>query len=247
MDTAHGCLLRSSGPRPGAGRAVAGVLPVSLWAIGPSHTAVPLKHRSLLRALNGAGSGTHGRPTAERGSEEAYAATGWTLRRFAQEVNKIATERGTPTRYQPPSVHQWLDGHMPKEEVRPLILEALARHLKRPVAHAEAGFPPQAYDRHDVSTVVGLLVRGSEELDASRRCVIGAGAKLFSVVLAIPGWQDVVGRMEAIQTGRIPSSTTSRPPRTPGHAAVHRQRASLPVCARRQPEGQLTIAQFSVT
>ncbi|MEV6008591.1 tetratricopeptide repeat protein [Streptomyces sp. NPDC051976] len=132
-----------------------------------------------------------------------YAATGWTLRQFAQEVNKVATERGKPTRYQGPSAHQWLDGHLPKEEVRPLILEALARRLQRPVTHAEAGFPTPAYDKHDVNTVEGLLDLGRQDMDPSRRTVIGAGAKLFSVALAIPGWQDVVGRMEAVQSGRM--------------------------------------------
>lgn len=40
-------------------------------------------------------------------------------------------------------------------------------------------------------------------MDPTRRSVIGSGARLFSVALAIPGWQDVVGRMEAIQTGRM--------------------------------------------
>lgn len=136
------------------------------------------------------------------GLKRLYAATSWTLRRFAQEVNKVATEWGKPTRYQPPSVHQWLEGHLPKEEVRPLILEALARHLQRPVTHSEAGFPVPVYDRHDVSTVEGLLDLSRQDMDPSRRSVIGVGATLFSVALAIPGWQDVVGRMEAIQTGR---------------------------------------------
>ncbi|GAA1891268.1 transcriptional regulator [Streptantibioticus ferralitis] len=36
-------------------------------------------------------------------------------------------------------------------------------------------------------------------MNPSRRSVLGAG--LFSVALTVPGWQDVVGRMEAIQTG----------------------------------------------
>ncbi|MFJ2959046.1 tetratricopeptide repeat protein [Streptomyces sp. NPDC087270] len=131
-----------------------------------------------------------------------YTATGWTLRRFAQEVNRIATERGTPTRYQPPSVHQWIDGHLPKAEIRPLILEALARRLQRPVTHAEAGFPAPIHDKADASTVEGLLDLGRQDMDPSRRSIIGAGAKLFSAALAIPGWQDVVGRMEAVQAGR---------------------------------------------
>jgi tetratricopeptide (TPR) repeat protein len=137
------------------------------------------------------------------GLRRLHAATGWTLRQFAQEVNKIATERGKPTRYQNPSVHQWLDGHMPREEVRPLILEALSRRFGRLVTHAEAGFPAPAYDGRSVSTVEGLLDLSGQDMDPTRRSAIGAGAKLFSVALAIPGWQDVVGRMEAVQTGRM--------------------------------------------
>jgi tetratricopeptide (TPR) repeat protein len=38
-------------------------------------------------------------------------------------------------------------------------------------------------------------------MDPTRRSVIGAS--LFSVALTIPGWQDVVGRMEAIRTGQV--------------------------------------------
>ena len=136
------------------------------------------------------------------GLRRLHAATGWTLRQLAQEVNKIATERGKPTRYQSPSAHQWLDGHLPKEEVRPLILEALARRLHRPVTQAEAGFPAPPGSETATGTVEGLVDLGRQDMDPSRRGIIGAGATLFSVALAIPGWQDVVGRMEAVQTGR---------------------------------------------
>ncbi|MET8831062.1 tetratricopeptide repeat protein [Streptomyces sp. NPDC004610] len=132
---------------------------------------------------------------------QLHEAAGWTLRRFGQEVNKIATERGNPTRYQAPSVHQWLGGHMPRANVRLLILEALSRRLKRPVTHAEAGFPAPA-DNGEASAVEGLLDLSRQDMDPSRRSIIGAGASLFSVALAIPGWQDVVGRMEAVQSGR---------------------------------------------
>jgi tetratricopeptide (TPR) repeat protein len=38
-------------------------------------------------------------------------------------------------------------------------------------------------------------------MDPTRRSVIGAS--LFSVALTIPGWQDVVGRMEAVRTGQV--------------------------------------------
>jgi tetratricopeptide (TPR) repeat protein len=140
---------------------------------------------------------------SNQGLRTLFTATGWTLRQFAQEVNKVATERGKPTRYERSSAYHWLDGHVPREEVRPLILEVLARRLRRPVTHAEAGFPAPVHDTRDVSTVEGLLDLSREDMDPTRRGVIGTGAKLFSVALAIPGWQDVVGRMEAVQAGRM--------------------------------------------
>lgn len=131
-----------------------------------------------------------------------YRESGWTLRQFTQEVNKIGTERGTPTRYQSPSAHQWLDGHLPREDVRPLIVEALARRLRKPITHTQAGFPAPPEDASEANTVDGLLDLSRQDMDPSRRSVIGAGASLFSAALAIPGWQDVVGRMEAVRIGR---------------------------------------------
>ncbi|MFC7922211.1 tetratricopeptide repeat protein [Streptomyces cinereoruber] len=127
--------------------------------------------------------------------------TGWTLRQFAQEVNKLGTERGTPLKYREPSVHQWLNGHMPKESVRPLILEALARKLGRPITASDAGFPAPLPDEQHPSTVEGLLNLGRHDMDPSRRSVLGVG--LFSVALTIPNWPDVVGRMEAVQKGNV--------------------------------------------
>ncbi|WP_331748360.1 transcriptional regulator [Streptomyces sp. NBC_00648] len=41
---------------------------------------------------------------------------------------------------------------------------------------------------------------GRLDMDPSRRSVLGAG--LFSVALTIPGWPDVIGRAEAVQSGR---------------------------------------------
>ncbi|MGW2408684.1 tetratricopeptide repeat protein [Streptomyces sp. NPDC001739] len=133
--------------------------------------------------------------------ERLYRQTGWTLRQFAQAVNRIGTERGTPLKYREPSAHQWRQGHMPKEEVRPLILEALARKLGRPVTHAEAGFPLPA-DRPGAAprTVDGLIDLGREDMDPSRRSVLGIS--LFSVALTVPNWPEVVGRMEAAHTGQ---------------------------------------------
>ncbi|MFJ1710195.1 tetratricopeptide repeat protein [Streptomyces sp. NPDC093108] len=127
--------------------------------------------------------------------------TGWTLRQFAQEVNKLGTKQGTPLKYREPSVHQWLNGHMPKESVRPLILEALARRLGRPITYSEAGFPPPPVEESSAfpSTVEGLLDLGRQDMDPSRRSVLGLG--LFSVALTVPNWPDVVGRMESAQKG----------------------------------------------
>lgn len=132
--------------------------------------------------------------------ERIFRESGWTLRQFAQAVNRVGTERGTPLRYREPSVHQWLHGHLPREHVRPLILEALARRLHRPVSHAEAGFPKPAEQlRGKPSTVEGLLDLGRQDMDPSRRSVLGVG--LFSVALTVPNWPDVVGRIEAAQSG----------------------------------------------
>lgn len=120
------------------------------------------------------------------GLERLYRESGWTLRQFAQEVNRTGTERGTPLRYREPSVHQWLKGHLPKEDVRPLILEALARRLRRPVTRSEAGLPPAPEDRQadHPSTVEGLLDLGRQDMDPSRRSVLGVG--LFAVALTVP-------------------------------------------------------------
>ncbi|MFJ6573879.1 tetratricopeptide repeat protein [Streptomyces sp. NPDC091292] len=133
------------------------------------------------------------------GLERLYRQTGWTLRQFAQAVNRIGTEQGTPLKYTQPSIHQWLQGHMPREAVRPLILEALSRRLHRPVTFGEAGFPASPDQlKQPADTVQGLCDLGREDMDPSRRGVLGAG--LFSVALTIPGWPDVVGRMDAIKT-----------------------------------------------
>ncbi|MFJ8847231.1 tetratricopeptide repeat protein [Streptomyces cyaneofuscatus] len=130
--------------------------------------------------------------------ERLFRESGWTMRQLARAVNRIGTERGTPLRYQQPSVHQWLNGHLPKESARPLILEALSRRFNRPITSSEAGFPPPPeQEKRAAGTVDGLLDLGREDMDPSRRSVLGAG--LFSAALTIPGWRDVVGRIDAIR------------------------------------------------
>ncbi|ATW52837.1 transcriptional regulator [Streptomyces peucetius subsp. caesius ATCC 27952] len=46
----------------------------------------------------------------------------------------------------------------------------------------------------------GLIDLGRHDMDPSRRSILGAG--LFSVALTIPGWPDVIGRAEAVTSGR---------------------------------------------
>ncbi|MEW1551416.1 tetratricopeptide repeat protein [Streptomyces tsukubensis] len=134
------------------------------------------------------------------GFASVFRQTGWTMRQMAQAVNRVGTERGTPLQYKAPSVHQWCRGALPREDVRPLIVEALSRHLRRPVSPTELGFPaPSDHVSQRPSTVDELLDLGRQDMDPSRRGVIGAG--LFSVAMSVPGWQDVVGRMEAVQKG----------------------------------------------
>ncbi|MBB1256242.1 tetratricopeptide repeat protein [Streptomyces alkaliterrae] len=148
------------------------------------------------------------KPAPNKDLERLYRESGWTLRQFAQAVNRVGTEQGTPLRYREPSVHQWLQGHKPREQVQPVVLEALSRKLSRPISHREAGFSShEGQPNTSSSTVGGLVDLGSHDMSPSRRAVLGAS--LFSVAMTIPNWPDVVGRMEAAQTStslRIGSS-----------------------------------------
>ncbi|WP_369384004.1 tetratricopeptide repeat protein [Streptomyces sp. cg36] len=129
------------------------------------------------------------------------AETRWTQRQFARAVNRVGTEAGTPLRYEESAVSHWLDGAMPRPAVRACVLEALSRRLGRPVTHAEAGLPlPSGHSPTATDTVEGMIDLGRLDMDPSRRSVLGAG--LFSVALTIPGWPDVIGRAEAVQSGR---------------------------------------------
>lgn len=133
--------------------------------------------------------------------QRLFAESGWTLSQCARAVNLVGTENGTPLRYNASAVHHWLAGTTPRGEVRRFIVEAFSRRLERPVTHAEAGFRdlPDHLSRQP-DTVEGLIELGRDDMDPSRRSVLGVG--LFSVALTIPGWPDVVSRAEAVQTGR---------------------------------------------
>ncbi|WP_407566256.1 tetratricopeptide repeat protein [Streptomyces sp. 184] len=142
----------------------------------------------------------HREPNAQLVS--LVAETRWTYSQFAHAVNRIGAETGTPLRYDESSVAHWLRGTRPRKAARPAVLEALSRRLARPVTHTEAGFPlSDDQESQPASAVEGLMDLGRLDMDPSRRGILSAG--LFSVALTTPEWPDVVGRMEAVQIGRV--------------------------------------------
>ncbi|MGW1148436.1 tetratricopeptide repeat protein [Streptomyces sp. NPDC002454] len=126
--------------------------------------------------------------------------TGWTERQLAQAVNRVGAELGVPTQYKQPSAHQWLNGCLPKAVARPLVLEAFARKLRRPVTPSMAGFPEgEPPETGAPSPIDGIVDLGLQDLSPSRRAVVGA--TLFSVALSVPDWPEVAGRTSLVQQG----------------------------------------------
>ncbi|WP_059005716.1 hypothetical protein [Streptomyces specialis] len=123
---------------------------------------------------------------------------------FARAVNRLAGQSGVRLHYRQPSVSNWLAGTMPREEARPFIVEVLSRRLGRPVTHVDAGFPPPAEDpnsRAGMGTVEELIDLCRSDMDPSRRGILHIS--LYSAALSIPGWHDVVGRLEAVQGQQV--------------------------------------------
>ncbi|MFD7661859.1 hypothetical protein [Streptomyces sp. NPDC059788] len=131
----------------------------------------------------------------------------WTEQQFANAVNRAGAEAGILLRYEQSAVAHWLSGTMPRPQVRPVVLEALARRLGRPVTHAEAGFPTPPSGTRPVhgSAVDELLDMSRDDMDPSRRGVLQAG--LYSAALAVPLFSELAGRAEAVarpgRAGRV--------------------------------------------
>ncbi|MFJ8668577.1 tetratricopeptide repeat protein [Streptomyces sp. NPDC093600] len=122
----------------------------------------------------------------------------WTNGEFARAVNRVGTESGLSLRYDDSAVCHWLAGTMPRARVHAAIVEALSRRLSRPVTATEAGLRKSAVSSAPpADTVEGLIELGSADMDPSRRAVLGA-AGLFSVALAIPQYEDMMGRFETV-------------------------------------------------
>lgn len=135
------------------------------------------------------------------GLGQLFRESGWTMRQFAQAVNRLGTESGSPLKYQQASVHQWLSGHLPREAVRPLILEALARRLNRPVTREEAGFPATSESSEQSTTVEQLIDLGRQDMDPSRRKILAAG--MYSAALSVPAFSALTGTASAADRDRL--------------------------------------------
>ncbi len=126
----------------------------------------------------------------------------WSRTQFANAVNTAGAEAGLSLRYDQTAVSHWISGTMPRAQVRPVIVEALARRLRRPVTHEECGLAgsSRVTSTPPVDTVEELVDVGRADMDPSRRGVLSAG--LYSAALVVPGFPDLVARAEHARTGR---------------------------------------------
>lgn len=129
----------------------------------------------------------------------------WSRSQLANRVNRLGAESGLVLRYDHSAVSHWVAGTQPVEQVRPLIVEAFARRLGRPVTHAEAGLTPPPGQDGDM--IEDLIDTSRADMDPSRRRVLASG--VYSAALAVPLFADLVPEKERAEqpvtrpTGRI--------------------------------------------
>ncbi|MEV4251697.1 tetratricopeptide repeat protein [Spirillospora sp. NPDC049652] len=122
----------------------------------------------------------------------------WTPGQLAHAVNRLGREAGLKLNYDNTAVHHWLSGTLPRAPIRPLVCEALARRLQRPITLSAAGLGPCQTEPAPAADIVTRLVDlGGADMDPSRRAVLGLG--LYSAALAIPGWSEVSGRFDRLR------------------------------------------------
>ncbi|MFF0481064.1 tetratricopeptide repeat protein [Streptomyces sp. NPDC004435] len=137
---------------------------------------------------------------ANEGLARLVAEADVTLAQLATAINRAGVEARVTVKCDKSNVSHWLAGTNPRPKTQALIVEALSRRLGRQVTHGEAGFPAPKEAPKGRSTLEELTDLGRQGMDLSRRGVLGAG--LYSVALSVPGWQDVLGRLEALHSGR---------------------------------------------
>lgn len=121
----------------------------------------------------------------------------WSRSQLASAVNRAGQEAGKPLHYDQSAISHWISGTMPRAHVRPLIVEALSRRLRRPVTLAEVGLAPAPSTETPSSgdAVADVLDLGRADMDPSRRGVLTTG--LYSATLAVPLFSDLVSRTAA--------------------------------------------------
>ncbi len=119
---------------------------------------------------------------------------------LARRVNAAGRELGVTLHYDKTTVSHWLAGSVPKPPARPAVVEALSRLLGRPVTCAEIGWPDAGpADEHN-DVVTGVIDLSRADMDPSRRGVLKGG--MYAAALAVPRFEDVAGRMDAVAAGR---------------------------------------------
>ncbi|MCW5254783.1 hypothetical protein [Streptomyces sp. SHP 1-2] len=120
----------------------------------------------------------------------------WTRTQLAQQVNRLGPQAGLDIGYDRTAVAHWIAGTPPKPQVRPLIVEALAARLGRPVTYEEAGLqPPVSVDGSpSVDTVEELITLGRADMDPSRRKILST--TLFTAALSVPLFQETARAAE---------------------------------------------------
>ncbi|MGH3694973.1 MAG: hypothetical protein ACRDRX_13475 [Pseudonocardiaceae bacterium] len=127
----------------------------------------------------------------------------WSNGNLARAVNRLGAEAGLQLSYDDSAVCHWLSGTLPRPPIRPLVSEALARRLHRPITPADAGLGPA--DRPPGPTCPGLAtdmaVRlidlGRADMDPTRRALLGLG--LYSAAPVIPNWPEVSQRFQRLR------------------------------------------------
>lgn len=119
---------------------------------------------------------------------------------LARRVNAAGRELGLRLHYDKTSVSHWLAGSVPKPEAQPAVTEALSRLLGRPVTSAEAGWESSQKPTGESDFVAGVIDLSRADMDPTRRGVLKTG--MYAAALAVPRFEDVAGRAEAVAAGR---------------------------------------------
>ncbi|MFI1938501.1 hypothetical protein ACH44C_15180 [Streptomyces purpureus] len=146
-----------------------------------------------------------GNRTPNVGLAGLLTAANWTQGQLAAQINRIGTEAGQSVGCTKFNVNKWVGGTIPRKHIRPLILEAFARKLARPVTHEEAGWPPPVAESGvptlgEGDTVEGLVSTGRADMDPERRKFLATS--LYSAALPIPMFRELVDREESNAAGR---------------------------------------------